>query len=52
MILATAVLTFTNHVPLERVNRARDEGDGKVREGQGVDVSEMADESLDFRFIT
>lgn len=42
MSLATAVLTFTNHLLLGRVNRARDEGDGKVREG----------ESLDFRFIT
>lgn len=51
MSLATAVLAFRDHLPLGRVNRARDEGDGKVREGESVGVSEMADESLDFRFI-
>lgn len=52
MSFATAVLAFTNHVILGRINRARDELYGKVREGESVDVSEMADETLEFRFIT
>ncbi|CAD6584916.1 MAG: hypothetical protein ASARMPRED_001947 [Alectoria sarmentosa] len=52
MSLATAVLAFTNHWVLGRINKARDERCGKVREGESVDVSEMADESLGFRFIT
>ena len=52
MSLSTAVMAFTNHVLLGRINRARDERYGKGREGESVDVSEMADESLGFRFIT
>lgn len=52
MSLATAVLAFTNHVVLGRVNRGRDEREGKVGEGERVDVGERADEGVGFRFVT
>ena len=51
MSVATAVLAFTNHVVLDKLNQSRDEREGKAREGERVDVSVMADESLRFRFI-
>lgn len=50
--LATALLAISNSLVLAAVNRHRDRKFGKPVPGASIDVSELADHSPHFRFIT
>lgn len=50
--IATAVLALANSLILRAINNHRDKVHGKPVPGASVDVTEMADSSPDFRYIT
>jgi len=52
LAVATALLALANSLALGAVNRHRDRKYGKPVAGAPVDVTELADDSPDFRFIT
>ncbi|KAH7350581.1 major facilitator superfamily domain-containing protein [Rhexocercosporidium sp. MPI-PUGE-AT-0058] len=52
LALATACLSLGNSLSLGCINRDRDRKFGKIEEGEVVDVTEEADRSPKFRFIT
>lgn len=52
LAIATAVLALANHLVLKAINNHRDKTYGKPIPGAAVDVSELADKSPHFRFIT
>jgi MFS transporter, ACS family, DAL5 transporter family protein len=52
LAIATAVLSLANSYILGRINKYRDEKFGKPVPGASVDVTELADKSPHFRFIT
>ncbi len=52
LALATAILSLSNSYILARLNKQRDRKYGKPAQGVVVDVTELADASPHFRFIT
>ncbi|KAH8879519.1 MFS general substrate transporter, partial [Thozetella sp. PMI_491] len=51
LAVATAILSIGNSWALRRINQDRDRKYGKPLPGASVDVTELADESPDFRYI-
>lgn len=52
LTIATAVLSLSNSFVLAAINKHRDRKYGKPVPGASVDVTELADESPQFRFFT
>ena len=52
LAIVTAVLSLANSFTLRAINNYRDRTHGKPLPGQVVDVTELADKSPHFRFIT